>query len=220
MKHRRNVYGECPTSSRKNISRGKQRGHMEVRRAASEELRSLKGASTEVLDCSIMGLAAVSPRVTFSGSIVKDRIAFTQSFDYHFERTPVDGLPPLQSDTNPGDRVEGLGDFGMPTGELGTVRQVNEDDAIVKRDDDGRIRGHQPSLKVLAASHLVSWRGPFAVPEVSHSAQYLRSDSAKLRQVQEGNVARAAVLLGIQDRSMALFAIWRSEGSFARRLVL
>src|SRR3979490_3275849 len=48
MKDRRNVYGECPTSSRKNISRGKQRGHMEVRRAANEELRSLKGASTEV----------------------------------------------------------------------------------------------------------------------------------------------------------------------------
>jgi hypothetical protein len=31
-------------------------------------------------DGAIMGLAAVSPRVTFSGPIVKDRIAFTQSF--------------------------------------------------------------------------------------------------------------------------------------------
>ena len=48
---------------------------------------------------------------------------------------------------SPGDRVEGLGDFGMPTGEFGTVRQVNEDDALVKWDDDGRIRVHQPSLK-------------------------------------------------------------------------
>jgi len=47
-KDRRNVYGESPTSSRKNINRGKQRGHMEVRRAANEELRSLKGASAEV----------------------------------------------------------------------------------------------------------------------------------------------------------------------------
>ena len=44
---RRNVYGECPTSSRKNIRRGKQRSHMEVRRAANEELRALKGASAE-----------------------------------------------------------------------------------------------------------------------------------------------------------------------------
>ena len=50
-------------------------------------------------------------------------------------------------DLSPGDRVEGLGDFGMPTGEFGTVRQVNEDDALVKWDDDNRIRVHQPSLK-------------------------------------------------------------------------
>jgi len=58
----------------------------------------------------------------------------------------------------PGDRVEGLGDFGMPTGEFGTVRQVNEDDALVKWDDDGRIRVHQPSLKKMEASHLVPTR--------------------------------------------------------------
>jgi hypothetical protein len=48
---------------------------------------------------------------------------------------------------NPGDRVEGLGDFGKPTGELGTVEQTNEEDALVKWDDDGRVRRHQPSLK-------------------------------------------------------------------------
>ena len=48
---------------------------------------------------------------------------------------------------SPGDRVEGLGEFGMPTGEFGTVRQVNEEDAVVKWDDDGRVRVHQPWLK-------------------------------------------------------------------------
>jgi hypothetical protein len=47
---------------------------------------------------------------------------------------------------NPGDRVEGLGDFGL-TGELGTVEQTNEDDAVVKWDDDGRRRLRQPWLK-------------------------------------------------------------------------
>jgi hypothetical protein len=52
---------------------------------------------------------------------------------------------------SPGDRVEGLGDFGMPTGEFGIVRQVNEDDALVKWDDDGRMRLHQPSLKKVQA---------------------------------------------------------------------
>jgi hypothetical protein len=50
-------------------------------------------------------------------------------------------------EVNPGDRVEGLGNFGKPTGELGTVEQANEDDAVVKWDDDGRTRRHQPSLR-------------------------------------------------------------------------
>jgi hypothetical protein len=50
-------------------------------------------------------------------------------------------------EVTPGDRVEGLGTFGKPTGELGTVEQANEDDAIVKWDDDGRMRLHQQSLK-------------------------------------------------------------------------
>jgi hypothetical protein len=48
---------------------------------------------------------------------------------------------------NPGDRVEGLGNFGKPTGEFGTVERTNDDDAIVKWDGDGRMRMHQPWLK-------------------------------------------------------------------------
>jgi hypothetical protein len=46
-----------------------------------------------------------------------------------------------------GDRVEGLGNFGKPTGEFGTVERANEEDAVVKWDEDGRTRLHQPSLK-------------------------------------------------------------------------
>ena len=52
-----------------------------------------------------------------------------------------------EQELNPGDRVEGLGDFGKPTGQFGTVEQSNEDEAIVKWDDDGRKRLHQPWLK-------------------------------------------------------------------------
>jgi hypothetical protein len=48
---------------------------------------------------------------------------------------------------NPGDRVEGLGDFGKPTGEYGTVERANEDDALVKWDGDGRVRLQQPRFK-------------------------------------------------------------------------
>ena|SRR5579872_2187857 len=61
--------------------------------------------------------------------------------------------PPLvqptapDSELNPGDRVEGLANFGKATGEFGTVEQINEDDALVKWDDDGRMRLHQPWLK-------------------------------------------------------------------------
>jgi hypothetical protein len=55
--------------------------------------------------------------------------------------------PASNQELNPGDRVEGLGNFGEPTGEFGTVEQANEDDAIVKWDDDGRMRLHQPWLK-------------------------------------------------------------------------
>jgi outer membrane receptor protein involved in Fe transport len=49
------------------------------------------------VDGSIMGIAAATPRVTISGPIVKDRIAFTQSLEYRYERDFVSSLPPLQA---------------------------------------------------------------------------------------------------------------------------
>jgi len=56
--------------------------------------------------------------------------------------------PPFTSrELIPGDRVEGLGNFGKPNGEFGTVERANEEDAVVKWDNDGRMRLHQPSLK-------------------------------------------------------------------------
>jgi hypothetical protein len=55
--------------------------------------------------------------------------------------------PATDQELNPGDRVESLGNFGMPTGELGTVKQTNEDDAVVKWDDDGSTRLRLPLLK-------------------------------------------------------------------------
>jgi|SRR5579864_831923 len=55
--------------------------------------------------------------------------------------------PATYEDLTPGDRVEGLGDFGKPTGAFGTVEKVNEEDALVKWDHDGRVILHQPWLK-------------------------------------------------------------------------
>jgi hypothetical protein len=48
---------------------------------------------------------------------------------------------------NPGDRVEGLGNFGNPTGEVGIVERTNEIEAVVKWDNDGRVRVGQPWLQ-------------------------------------------------------------------------
>lgn len=63
------------------------------------------------------------------------------------KKPPLAEPPAPEQELNPGDRVEGLGNFGKPTGELGTVEQTNEDDAVVKWDDDGRKRLRQPWLK-------------------------------------------------------------------------
>jgi Carboxypeptidase regulatory-like domain/TonB dependent receptor/TonB-dependent Receptor Plug Domain len=46
-----------------------------------------------------VGIAAFTPRVTFSGPIIKDKLKFMQSFEYRFVRTPVENLPPLKRDT-------------------------------------------------------------------------------------------------------------------------
>jgi hypothetical protein len=62
-------------------------------------------------------------------------------------RPSLSQLSPGDTELNPGDRVEGLADFGAPTGEFGTVERGNDEDAVVKWDDDGRTRLHQPSLK-------------------------------------------------------------------------
>jgi len=63
------------------------------------------------------------------------------------KRPPLSEPAATGQELTPGDRVEGLGDFGKPTGEFGTVKQANDEDAVVKWDDDGRGRVHQPSLR-------------------------------------------------------------------------
>ena len=48
---------------------------------------------------SFVGIGSATPRMTFTGPLIKDRIAITQSFEYRFVRTPVNSLPPLERDT-------------------------------------------------------------------------------------------------------------------------
>lgn len=46
-----------------------------------------------------VGLESVTPRVFFSGPLVKNKLRFLQSFEYNFIRTQIENLPPFQSDT-------------------------------------------------------------------------------------------------------------------------
>ncbi len=52
-----------------------------------------------VRDGSIFGVGGATPRMTFTGPLLKDRIAFTQSLEYRFIRTPVNSLPAFHRDT-------------------------------------------------------------------------------------------------------------------------
>src|SRR6202008_5085336 len=58
---------------------------------------------------SIVGIGAFTPRATITGPLIKDRLAFTQSLEYRFVRTPVESLPPLQRDT----KLESLDSFSQ-----------------------------------------------------------------------------------------------------------
>jgi hypothetical protein len=55
----------------------------------------------------IAGLGAATPRITFTGPLIRHRAAFTQSFEYRFVRTPVNSLPPLERDT----KLEGFNSY-------------------------------------------------------------------------------------------------------------
>jgi len=63
------------------------------------------------------------------------------------KRPPLASPKPTNQELNPGDRVEGLWNFGRPTGDVGTVEQTNEEDAVVKWDGDGEIRLGRAWLK-------------------------------------------------------------------------
>jgi hypothetical protein len=54
-----------------------------------------------------VGIEAATPRLTITGPLVKNKVAFTQSFEYRFIRTPVESLPQLQRDM----KFEGFNSF-------------------------------------------------------------------------------------------------------------
>jgi hypothetical protein len=70
----------------------------------------------------IAGIGAATPRMTYTGPLVRNKAALTQSFEYRFIRTPVNSLPPLERDT----KLEGFnsytqGDFLLTPRQTATV---------------------------------------------------------------------------------------------------
>jgi hypothetical protein len=63
------------------------------------------------------------------------------------QRPPHSEQSAGKQELNPGDRVEVLGSFGKPTGELGTIRETTEDNAVVKWDNDGSTILRLPLIK-------------------------------------------------------------------------
>ena len=55
-------------------------------------------------DGDFIGIESATPRATITGPIIKEKVAFTESFEYRFVRTPVNSLPPLERDM----KFEGL----------------------------------------------------------------------------------------------------------------
>ncbi len=60
-------------------------------------------------DGDFIGIESATPRITITGPLKKDKIAFTQSFEYRFIRTPVSSLPQLQRDM----KLEGYNSFSQ-----------------------------------------------------------------------------------------------------------
>ena len=58
-------------------------------------------------DGSLMGVESATPRMTYTGPLVKDKVAITESLEYRFVRTPVTSLPALERD----QKLEGVNSY-------------------------------------------------------------------------------------------------------------
>jgi len=70
--------------------------------------------------------------------------------------------------------------FGKPTGEFGTVERANEDDAVVKWDDDGCMRLRQLSLNGPSAysDKGLDFKGPSAAVVTTGGAAFFNCSSS------------------------------------------
>jgi hypothetical protein len=67
-----------------------------------------------------VGIESATPRLTLTGPLVKNKIAFTQSIEYRFIRTPVSSLPQLQRDI----KLEGFNSFSQLDANLNSQQSL------------------------------------------------------------------------------------------------
>jgi hypothetical protein len=77
-------------------------------------------------DGDFIGIESATPRMTITGPLVKNRIAFTQSFEYRFVRTPVSSLPQLDRDM----KFEGFNSFSQLDETLGERQSLTASFAL------------------------------------------------------------------------------------------
>ena len=80
-------------------------------------------------DNDFVGIESATPRITVTGPIVKDKIAFTQSVEYRFVRTPVSSLLQLQRDI----KYEGFNSFSQVDAILSPSQSVTASFALYPR---------------------------------------------------------------------------------------
>ena len=73
-----------------------------------------------------VGLESATPRMTLTGPLLRNKIAFTHSFEYRFIRVPVSSLPPMERDI----KYEGFNSFSQVDATLTAKQSLTASVAI------------------------------------------------------------------------------------------
>jgi hypothetical protein len=122
-------------------------------------------------DDTIMGIERFAPRLAFGGPLIRDRLLFSQSFQYRFIRTPVPGLPPLQRD----QRLESFDSFTRLDANLSEHHQLEATFALYPRKLDFINLNTFNPMEVAANMHQRGYQMGFQETAVPDSSSVLQT---------------------------------------------
>ena len=148
-------------------------------------------------DGTVMGIERFAPRLAFGGPLIRDRLLFSQSFQYRFIKTPVPGLPPLQRD----QLLESFDSFTRLDTNLGRHHQLQATFAVFPRKLDFVSLNTFNPMEVAANIHQRGYQigvqetatpGPSAVLETTftyrtYDANVFGQGREAMRMYPEGN---------------------------------